>query len=744
MLKNVNLSKNTKDFIDGGIMKKNYLANRSCIVYLFTIIACVTILSILYNFHEVDITKPIVYEGDSISASYLMKTIDDNGWYLENSYVGGAFGGDFYDYIMSDGISFGLVKIISIFTNNVYLIFNLFYFMTYILVSLTSLYVFLQLKIKRLLAVVCALLYAFLPFHQQRITHIWLELYFMIPLVGLVAIWIVTNQIQFRRDEKSNLLKNILHNKKLLQSLIISFMVSSTGLYYAFFSCCLYAIALLINLLRKEDKKQCLFPVIFIFTTFIGILPNVIPHIIYIIQQGSNSMSELALRSAAESEVYGLKMIQLLLPRQGHRISLFNSIATYYAKVSPITNENFTSSLGIIGSMGFVILMMGVFNYKIKDKYRNGLILLNLGIFLIATIGGVGAIFGYLFNTPMRCYNRLSLFIGFFSILCIASILNELSEKFKKYSFYKYIYYLGSFILLFIGLYDQTTSYNSNSQAQTIVEYNNDNKFVDMIEKTVPENSLIYQLPHICFPSGKTYKPLKGYLNSSNLIWSYASMQGREQDQWEHYLSEISIKKMVENLSYAGYAAIYLDKSLYDSQEEADELVKELSEILKTTPIYSGNNKLLFYNMEGYNKEIKASMNQDVYKKKKEEVYKYLSIQYAGEFSTLESDESENTWRWSGSNGIIKLNNRKSEEIKFEYSTMAQSPTGESVLEIVINGKKAYNYNLNNEKTKIDMDITLKPGENIIEFHSDAPPINSGTDSRELVFILWNTDVEFD
>src|SRR5689334_9336325 len=96
------------------------VAKKYWLIYIVAFAFSIILLSILYNIGKVDITKPIIYEGDSISASYLMKTIDDTGWYLENPYIGGAFKGDFYDYVMSDNLSMLLVKIISLFTDNVF------------------------------------------------------------------------------------------------------------------------------------------------------------------------------------------------------------------------------------------------------------------------------------------------------------------------------------------------------------------------------------------------------------------------------------------------------------------------------------------------------------------------------------------------------------------------------------------------------------------------------------------------
>lgn len=723
-------------------MKKKILVNSTFMTYVVAALSCVILLLLIYHIGEVDITKPIIYEGDSISASYLMKTIDDTGWYLENQFLGGSFGGDFYDYTMSDGLSFLIVKIISVFTNNVFLIYNLFYFLTYVLATLTCLYALTQLGVKKVIAVVCALLYSFLPFHQQRMAHIWLEPYFLIPLIALVAIWIITEQIEFKRYEDSNIIQSIWKNSKLKQALLFSFLISSTGLYYAFFACCVYAIAFVINVIKRSKRQQVMFPIYFILTIIIGVILNVLPHILYLLNNGTNPVSEIVTRTAEQSEVYGLKMIQLILPRLGHRVSILNNIATSYASVSPLTNENTTAALGIIGSLGFILLMFNIFNLRSKDKLINSISLLNLGTLLIAITGGVGAIFAYLVNTPMRAYNRLSVIIAFFSLLYVGILISKLVDKYFKSSILRKMYYTGCIILLAFGIYDQTVPYTAEAQQQTIIEYESDQNFVNMIEKSVPEGSMIYQLPHVCFPSGGSYAHFKGYLNSDKLVWSFAGMQGRAQDEWEHYINTLPVEEMIRKLSLAGYAGIYIDKALYESQEKAEELIVQVLNVLDTQPVYSNNGRLLFFNMQNYNEILKSTYDEDGYKKLQNNVYNIITIDYSGEFSYMEQNNGVNTWIWCGSDGVLNIWNSSSEDINLSYSTLAVIPTGDSSISISINGEESVSYNVNKDGTELALDFILKPGANSILFHCDAPSYKS-TDSRELVFYLWDTKIEY-
>ena len=50
----------------------------------------------------------------------------------------------------------------------------------------------------------------------------------------------------------------------------------------------------------------------------------------------------------------------------------------------------------------------------------DGLVTLNLAALLLATTGGLGAVFGFAVSPLIRCYNRMSIFIAFFALAAVA------------------------------------------------------------------------------------------------------------------------------------------------------------------------------------------------------------------------------------------------------------------------------------------------------------------------------------
>lgn len=703
-----------------------------CVAYLVTTILTITILSIIYNFNKIDIKEPIeYYTGDGVAAAYLMKTIDETGWFLENPRVGGGTA-DYYDYMMGDDLSFFIVKVISIFTDNVFLIYNLFYFSTYIIVALTAMYAFTKLKIRPLLAVVFSILYAFMPYHQLRIGHIWLTPYFMVPLVCLICIE------ELDGDNNAKLLCiSDWRNKQFIVNMLISALAAFTGLYYAFFTCCIYAIVLVMVMIKREWHRVCKV-VMYIISVVVGVLFNTLPSLIYIIKNGNNSASELSIRGMGEAEVYAAKFIQFILPRPDHRINKLAELAKYYSTNTTLTNENMYAALGIIGGIGFICLFLVLFNVRNEDKQIKNIALLNLGTFLIATMGGIGAIFALLVKTPMRCYNRLSVYIGFFSFAFLAIVCNNTADKLSSKSQKKIIGTIGIISLLIIGIYDQTITFDQYTQIEQKTERQHDEEFVHIIENELPVNSKIYQLPHVCFPSGGTYMHLMPYLNSSNLIWSFGAMQGRGYDEWEHQLKELDLEQMVEQLSINNYSGIWIDGRIYEMQndesvfqEEVDTLVK----LLGVEPKIHPNGKVMFFDMSGYNQQFTSHFSNEELEERK-----MIGVDYVNGFYGKEFAVDKSTFRWSNGKSTLVLNNFSDIEKNISFEAEILGVKNESNL-IITRGDESKRYLINPQGTIIKFECILQPGKNEFILECDAEHFIPEEDPRTLCFMLHDVKV---
>lgn len=569
---------------DNSGIKRLYLLMQTIDLKMFIFISIVILLVLLWIYHDADICYPLIFSnGDEMSILYFMKTIKDFGISLVNSMTGGLSGGDQYDFPFSEILSFLLVRLISLFTDNIYLIMNLFYFSSYFFVAYSSAYVFRKLEVERKTASIISVLYAFSPFIQLRYAHMWLVPYYMLPFACLIAIRILQGTVY----DKQQSLKN---NQKFYQMIVLSFFCALTGLYYAYFSCALFAAAFLINIVNHQFKglKQQLYPLAYILSTITGVVVSLFPNILYILINGENLSGELAIRGRADPEIFGLKMVQMLLPRIGHRISPLSKITEMYSANYPLINENSTASLGMVASIGFIILILVLLSNHTKYKEIS---CLNMACFLIATIGGGGSILSVIVRSPVRSYNRMSVIIMFLSLLMIGKLVSALKERISLRIF---CVLLGS--LLIFGVYDQTTTYVVPDYS----EFEEARRFVWEIEEKMNEEAVIFQLPYGGWPSEIIYKNFIGYLESDHLRWSYGAMQGREEAVWQQQVASAEAGSMLVQLKEAGYSGIYLDLSLFIKkygQEQAIHFLTCLQNEISNEAIVSEYGNIYFWDI---------------------------------------------------------------------------------------------------------------------------------------------------
>jgi phosphoglycerol transferase len=168
-----------------------------------------------------------------------------------------------------------------------------------------------------------------------------------------------------------------------------------------------------------------------------------------------------------ESEIYGLKIIQMLLPVPGHFVGKLSSLSERYLALSPYISENRMSSLGLVAAFGFFIMTAwGLLRPKFTSKpfsdqskrrisLLDQLSSLNMFSVLIATIGGFGTLIAFLFFPSIRAYNRISIYIAFFSLAFLIALILELFSKFRS----RWVQFAKVFLLislLVFGVWDQT------------------------------------------------------------------------------------------------------------------------------------------------------------------------------------------------------------------------------------------------------------------------------------------------
>ncbi|HEX3184423.1 MAG TPA: hypothetical protein VHQ94_06490, partial [Pyrinomonadaceae bacterium] len=379
--------------------------------YLAAALLSLLIVFLLLKLYRADFKVPLHYNGDALLHSTFIKGIIENGWYWQNPRLGAPGDLKMYDFPAVDNSAAVVLKFLSLFSSHPIVVLNLFYLLTFPLIAISSLYVLREFKISFGPALFGSLVYTFLPYHFMRDeSHLFLSAYYFIPLVVMVLLWITSGELSAGR------------NRKFVLSVVICAAVGSSGVYYPFFTCYLLLIAGIAAAFLRRTARPLGLAAILIAVTFATVLINASPTLIYLYKHGDAHVTE---RSLAGPEIYGLKIAQLLLPITGHRVGFLNSIKKNYNENTVMT-ENDAAALGLVGSLGFLGLLARLFYRRRTDEATDrtaildDLSVLNIFAVLLATIGGFSSIFGVLVSAGIRSYNRISVFIAFFSLLAVA------------------------------------------------------------------------------------------------------------------------------------------------------------------------------------------------------------------------------------------------------------------------------------------------------------------------------------
>lgn len=522
-----------------------------------------------------EIKKPFTYAGDGISYMWNIKRVIEEAWFFTNSHTGYPFGSNHLDYPTSDTGSYLILKIIGTLFQSPVAALNLYFLLGFSFVFAASYIVLRTLGISRTFSFSGSILYTFTSFHFGRIGHLFFTWYFVAPLFFYFGFKFFNNELKFFYQKQT--LKN-----KILNVLAL-LILASFGIYYALFGSMVLFVSTLLAAIFYRSWAHLRIGLIACGVVCLGVLLNVAPSLLHLSAMGPNL--EGVNRFPAESELYGLKLTQMFLPRGDHRLDSFYDFASLYNNNFPMVTENISSSLGAANSLGLLLLILSIFiapmvlssgvKHTQNKQFSNQMLIMGLlvcSLFFMATVGGFASLFALLVSASIRSWNRISIFIEFISaaalMLCLEWLFrcctNNINNKYKIA-----LQSVLAGILIFYGVADQTVKpcpacLNSN---YTLFEH--DKNFIQSIEKSLPTGSAIYQLPYMGYPEYSavnnlgSYDQARGHLHSNALKWSFGGIRGREGDWFYRKLAQLPIEQQLTVAQALGFAGVYIDRRGY-------------------------------------------------------------------------------------------------------------------------------------------------------------------------------------
>jgi hypothetical protein len=735
--------------------KKLHIVSNETAQYMLTSLISLGIIGYMVHIWGVNLKIPLLqYGGDQFSHASQIKSIIEGGWIYKTSFLGAPFGALFFDYPTSDSLHYLFFFIFSFFTRNPIVILNIYYLGSFPLAAISALFVFKKLNIPFYIALPGAVSFAFLPFHLLRYEHLYLSAYYMVPLgLSVFLDAVVGNLKVVSWDQKKRKLSINLMQPKLWLYLLICGLVASSGIYYAYFIAfigCISAVWCLFLDIEGDKLSRMISCLVLVFFLALTTALNGAPSFIYSIINGVPS-EVIAVRAAAEAEIYGGKIIQMLLPSPIHRFSPLAGITRSYIATTPLVNENSTASLGFIGVIGFLYSLFLLFRQKRINMFDRYLSFINIFCVFLGTIGGLGSLIAFFILPNIRAYNRISVVIGFISILIFSRLVQHLVDMIKSIFPYEgkknIVFSTGlSIFLLTIIFIDQCSFPNFVGNYQmNMTSYKNDSQFAGEIEEIVPPGAMIFQLPFMPFPeNGPIYKMqdydhLRPYLYTSDLKWSYGDSKGRKASNWNQATAFLPIEQMLQRLAGAGFSGIYIDRFGY--QDTGEDIQASIRLYVEGNPIVSEDQRFVFYDISSFRDEYRSKYTEDQWKEISEQALKLESkIMPSGECSPAEG-EPGNQWIWCGDKGELVVFDYEEMDrnvvLQFDVST----GTGENAVLFIESKNLHEQFTINGIPQLIQLNIPMKAEQNsrTIFIETNAQSFDPGTgDPRELAVKLSN------
>ena len=570
---------------------------------------------------------PLAYAPDAPYYLMLTKGLVDHGSYMRIPNLGWPFSLQLYDNPESgDNLQLGLLRGVGFLLRDAVLTVNVYYLLTFVAVSLAAWFVLRRLGVSRLVAAVVAILYSFLPYHFARgEAHLLLSGYFMVPIATLLILQVLSDDPPFtaRRDSPEPRWRVVLWSRRALPWLLACAALGSTGPYYAFFSVLLLAAAVAVDLVARRSWRRAASGAVAAGLVLVALLLNLSPSFLYWASHGQNDQA--IPRGISETEVNGLRVAELVLPRVDHRIEAFADAQRKSDRFSPVATSERGQQLGLVGALGFVGLVAFTLSRLLRRRGEadtrgppplgtrveigKRLGVLTIVAVVVAAVSGISLLISALGVRYIRSYNRISVFIAFFALVAAAFALDWIVARAPRWRGRAIAAGVICVAVLALGVVDQTSSADVPDYDALERAWDSDEAFMRSIERDLGAGAAVFQMPYVFFPEAGMivgtgpYDQVRGWLHADSLRWSWGSVRGRDGD-WQGALVRLPAPEALDALTAVGFAGLMVDRAGYDDHGAGIEA--EYTRTLGQEPHVSADGRLLFYDLRPWARDLRA------------------------------------------------------------------------------------------------------------------------------------------
>lgn len=461
-----------------------------------------------------------------------------------------------------------------------FLLLNLFYLLTFFGVALTGYGFFRALRVRPWVGALMAVVFSLAPYHFQRVGagHAFLANYWAIPVIGVLVLMVAGEQTDpFARFVRRGRTRARRILRRVLPAAVLAASVAATGGYYFVFGALVvggvWLIASVGHLLSRRPLRELMPPtlVLALLGGFIGL-----GAVLLSLGYGVRYAPYFEARTPVESELFGGRLMTLLLPWEGTAVPKVGVLTKMYTAASPLSPTAESPGMPMIASLGFILLFAALpivmmtggralrataFGRLLADGRVRVLATGVFWSFLFYITTGLGMIVAVYATTTIRAWSRLSLVIALLSLGLIAVLLDRITATAAAR-------YLVAGAVAVLMLFDQVIGV----AAAVPLRPSTDPELPDFVaaaDAALPDGCGVVELPIKGFPdtgrvgSMADYDEALPYLYTKDgaLEWSYGSVTGTYGfDVWADAETPDEFGEAVRE---SGACAVYVDTAAY-------------------------------------------------------------------------------------------------------------------------------------------------------------------------------------
>lgn len=699
-----------------GFMSGSHSNSAKPILYLLlqVTLLVLAIEIVVFRLWAIDLGSSFPLNGDGLWFAVPVKSMIDNGWVYDIPQLSAPFGLSAAGFPSMTNFDWLLMKLVSVFTSNAAAVLHIYWLLSIVLTSWSAVVALHLLGARNWLALGAALVYAFLPYAFLRHVHHISLVYYTVPLLALLAIFIAKGG----EHPKAKLVRWFGYGASVAQGF--------NYIYFSFFALLLFSFAAILGVVQNKSRRPIREAAAAILIILVCATLNLTPSFLSWMEHGKPP--DMDYKTAAEAEFYGLKLRKMLAPHQENKVPFFSQWGKSDRSSNfPNENENETARLGPMAATGFLFMLMVSTGLAGRHRRRSSTDIqltasLALFCYLFTTVGGFGAIFNQIL-ADFRAYNRFSVFIAFFSLAGLVLLFQEKINTIQK-AVYRNTLGAIAVLLVIFSLYDQLldTSRVNGPRSEYLVAEKQEKELIEELEARFPGGVSVFQLPLTGFPpdGGKErmspYDHARPYLWSKSLVWSWPSFSQRHRN-WLDRLEGLQGSELAEALVLSKFGLVWIDR--YGYRDNGDHIIASLQATGANEVAAGISQRYAVLDLALIAQRLTAQIGEKEFQRRRDAILNWPVLGWDIGFYGLEHRPEGRAFRWSRESSQLVVSNVKDSPWSGVLSFNAAS--GNSGRLVISSGAESRAETIGPAPVIIEFPLTLESSSRaIVSFESDV------------------------